>query len=162
MNKNKSTFVTVLGWILIVFLGFMVLISILQIILTQIIIPDNEMIKPNTPNNLLNYIFRNFKLVVVASGFIITYFFISSIAFLKRKNWGRVSIIIFFVLSILYLVFGLYYQFIFFGENDLHKGEQFLKVIQMAITIIYVFIILLFVWLIKKLFSNNVIAEFCN
>jgi hypothetical protein len=114
MQSHKSTFVTVLSWIFIVFSGFGLLVSIFQNIMYHTLFPK-EMVERRIPHDshtpeIVNFLFSNFDWFLGVFCFGMLIFLISSINLLKRKNWARIVITSFLAFGVLYLFsFGVFY-----------------------------------------------------
>jgi heme/copper-type cytochrome/quinol oxidase subunit 2 len=95
---------------------------------------------------------------------------ISSIALLKRKNWGRLIFIFILALGIAWVVFGVTMQFTIFPKMmhdvpDFNGSERF----KFMFTFMRIFIAVfaaafcgLFAWIIKKLSSQPIKSEFLS
>ena len=173
-QQQKSTFVTVLAWIFIVFAGFSSFIGILQNIMLYMVFPREAMSQhasnsqfPEEIPAIFKFMMLNvewfFLLVLVLS--IVT--FISAIALLKRKNWARIVFIILMFLGIAWNVGGLVFQFLFMknmtdiaGTPPPPEFQTMETVMIVASTIMVIAFVALFGWVIKKLLSDPIKAEF--
>ncbi|UZR96142.1 hypothetical protein [Chondrinema litorale] len=164
MDNRNSTFVTVLAWVLIIFSGFGLVISIFQNILLNTTFPIEEFenaITTDADDGIYTLIYSNFRLIIALVGLMILTFFISSIALLKRKNWSRISLSILFSIGILHMVFSILMQFYFIvGDEGLFDiGDPFFWGI-LFIAFFGISMISLLLWLIFKLNSSKIKAEF--
>ncbi len=164
MQPKKSSFVNTLSWILIIISGFGLLISLLQNLMFHLIPAFTESMNPSDPD-MLDKIFTNGKLIVGFFGLAILYTFISSIGLLKRKNWARISLICLFVFWMLWTIITPTIQWIYFFEGDsLSLSTEPKDIIGIIVTIFLAIIVVglsfLFGWLIKKLSSKHIKAEF--
>jgi hypothetical protein len=165
-ENKKSTFITVLAWILIVLTGFSTLITIMQNIMVQLMFDKNEFRGGlDSPDEFPDIIFANFHVFMFLMGLIIIYSFISAIGLLKRKNWARISYVGLFGFGILYMLSMVGYQYVFFDNNSMWRspmGKIDPVFITMGIfTLIFTLgMSFLFGWLIKRLTSGKVKQEF--
>ena len=99
-ENSKSTFVTALAWIGIVFSGFGTFITIVQNIMLKFLMPklpieqlmnehNNSVQVPETAR----FMFQHFDLFFLAMFLASLFVLIASIGLLKRKNWARVAFI---------------------------------------------------------------------
>ncbi len=187
MSEKKSTFVNVLGWILIIISGFSLLISIIENIMVNTVMPEFEMPDPIPTNNITDslsvyktfesieisnelgdfpfFLFSNIKLIVALFGLLILTSFIISIAFLKRKNWGRLGLIILFLIGIAYSIAGLIFQWIFIESIDdgfphfYNIFGEMMLLMKIFTAVIAIGLSVLFGWIIKKLTSKEIKDE---
>jgi len=125
---KKSSFVTVIAWILIIITGFSTFIAALQNIMIQVLFDDamkEEMMKGDPESfdqmpDFFTFMFENFDLIVLGFFIINLVAFIASIGLLKRKNWGRYIIIGLMALGIAWNFGGLYMQ-----QSVVSDMEQF-------------------------------------
>ena len=167
--QNKSIFITVLSWILIVLNGFGLLISVLQNIMINVMFDRNVFNDiSNSSEDFPNFIFSYFNYIILLYGLIILYSFISSIGLLKRKNWARISYVVLFGIGALYMVTMMVYQWFFTQNindvfnspnNDFDKMFLMMRVFTLILTL---GLTGLFSWLITKLLSKNIRDEFKN
>jgi hypothetical protein len=171
---QRSTFVNVLAWIFIVLGGFTTFISILQNIMIRVMFRKEEMTQamkqaenakqiPAFANFMFNHmdLFFLFFLVVSATSVV------SAIALLKRKNWARIVFIVLMSLGIAWNLGGLVMQFTMFntmpevaGKGAPPEFEQMMHIMKIASVIMVVALSALFGWVIKKLTSEPIKAEF--
>jgi len=92
---------------------------------------------------------------------------VASIGLLRRLNWGRLLFIALLVLSIVWQVAGLALQQAIFSmlpavppEAGAPPVEQFLHVMRVAGVVLTLAFAVLFGWIIKRLVSPAVVAEF--
>ena len=169
----KSTFVTVLAWIFIVLSGFATLIGVLQNIMIQTMFNDPKFSEglAKAPQNVpasVGFMASNFKLIFAAllACFVVT--LISSIGLLKRRNWARLVFIGIMALGIIWNIGGLLLQFTMFSSfpsfpKAPHEAEAFqsMFVTMMVFSaVIAVAFAVLFGWIIKRLISQPIVAEF--
>lgn len=167
MERDNSTFVTVLAWIFIIFSGFQTLISILQnvtLALTPAVqVPQASQEVPKQAQFILSNVHLFFASFLILSIVNLT----AAFGLLKRKNWARIFFILLMSLGILSAIPSLVIQFVFTDwipkVSEGAETEE-LRSIAVAIqvfgtTVIICFIILLS-WIIKKLVSSTIRAEF--
>ena len=173
-QRKKSKFVDVLAWIFIIFGGFATFIGILQNIMIQMMFPKGIMNQgiQQTKNAeqvpaFVNFIFNHFDLFFLFSLIIFAVSFISAIALLKRKNWARLVFIILMALGMIWNVGGIAMMFTMFntmprmtGEATSTDFEKMMLIMKIASLIMVVGISSLFFWVIKKLNSDPIKAEF--
>jgi hypothetical protein len=172
--RKKSTFVNVLAWIFIIFGGFATFIGILQNILIHVMFPKDFMNQgiQQTKNAeqvpaFVNFMINHFDLVFLFFLIVSTISFISAIALLKRKNWARIVFIILLALGILWNVGAIAMMFTMFNTVPAIAGkatppgfEKMMLIMKIASLIMVVGISSLFLWVIKKLTSAPIKAEF--
>lgn len=167
MTTQKSTFITVLAWIFIVLSAFGVLMSIAQNILINTFLDEPYHISKVDDASGFNWkeaLFSNIKWVFAFVGLCILSFFISSIGLLKRKNWARKAIIILLVLGLMYIIGASIANVIAFrnlrsipNQSDM---EAFEIVLPIVMAVFAIGMTILYIWIIKKLMSQNIKAEF--
>lgn len=174
---TRSTFVTVLAWIFIVLSGFASLISLMQNIMIHTMFRTPEMTQalqapppPGTPaifahlTTLMPWLFTFFLVMCLIT-------FASSVGLLLRRNWARLVFIGVMVFGILWNVGGLAMQFFVFRT----LSDQFVAVpdmpnadsMRMTFVVMIIFglvfalsLSVLFGWIIKRLMSTAIVAEF--
>jgi hypothetical protein len=173
--SSKSNFVTVLAWVFIVLSGFATLISVAQNIMVQTMFNDpafNGTLaaskqSPGVPA-AASFMATHFKLFFASFFVLSTATLISSVGLLKRRNWARLIFISIMGLGIVWNLGGLLLQFIMFSSfpsppATFHEPDAFKS---MFITIMVfgaamaVAFSLLFGWIIKRLVSQPIAAEF--
>lgn len=113
----RSTFVTVLAWISIIFSGMGVLFSGLQNLMMTAMPVQSPFNNPAADSMLTNhfppaeqFIFRHFQLVLFMVFIMMVITLAASIGLLRRHNWARILYITLMVLGVVYCVGGLYLQ----------------------------------------------------
>lgn len=117
-SQKKSTFVTVIAWILIVLTGFATFVTALQNIMIRIILDDemkNQMKVAQDESGVempsfFTAMFDNFELIFLAFFIFNLIAFIAAIGLLKRKNWARIIIICIMGAGIAWNIGGIYFQ----------------------------------------------------
>ena len=175
----RSSFVTVLAWIFIVLAGFATLIAVLQNIMVNTMFPLEEFQStshkpPDTPAAVsffashIRLFFASF-LVVTASTLV------SAVGLLKRRNWARLVFIAILLLGIVWNVAGLVAQQFLFSSMQVFppgappqvraQAEAFdsvFLVMRVVSALMAVGFSILFAWLVKRLLSVSVAAEFAG
>jgi len=171
---QRSTFVSVLAWIFIVLGGFATFIGILQNIMIQTMFPKEQMAQAMEQAEnadhmpaFANFMFGHFDLFFLLFLVVSATSLIAAIALLKRKNWARITFIVLMALGILWNVAGLVLQFTMFGQMPEMAGqgtppefEKMMLIMKIASAIMVVAFSTLFGWIIKKLTSAPIKAEF--
>ena len=169
-NKKKSSFINTFAWISIVFSGFGIFIGILQNIMMQTVMQDTQFKQLNGEENIppmLGVMFENFDLLVLGTFIITILTFIASIGLLKRKNWARLFFIALFIGSVIWSIVGGFIQFSMMDTlpnaipddvpAEFQNMQNMMKLVMGAITVV---MIALYLYLIKKLSSNEIKEEF--
>lgn len=173
----RSTFVTVVAWIFIILSGFASLISLLQNIMLFSLFRTPEIAQamqapppPGTPaifahlTTLMPWIFVFFLVMSLLT-------FASSIGLLLRRNWARLVFIGALVVGILWNVGGMVMQFTVFRmiSEQFAAAPDMPEAASMRTTFIVMIIFggivalafcALFGWIIKRLTSAGIVAEF--
>lgn len=172
VKVRQSGFVTVVAWIFIVLSGFVILSSLLQIVLINYVYPAMHMqntmqaIMHNRMPPLTRFIMAHhlvFNLIFLTLSIAM---FVTSIALLKRKNWARVSCIVFLVIGIVWELVSFYTALGFYGHMPELPGNlppQYKMIQQVSYIFSMVLAVVLciaFVWIIKRLSSAKIRAEF--
>ena len=172
-HVEKSKFVTVVAWIFIVGAGFATFISILQNIMINLTFPVENMsealndakAQEHIPS-LFRFLFSNIKIVFFSFLVISVTTFTSAIGLLKRKNWARIIFIVIMSLGILWNISGIIMQFSMFSSMPIPEREmpnQFttmMNIMKIFTLVMAIGISILFGWIIKKLISLKIKAEF--
>jgi hypothetical protein len=171
---NRSTFVTVVAWIFISLSGFATIISILQNIMIQTMFSGPEMEKalqaPTAAGAppLAAFMTSHFQLFFFAFLIVSALMLASSIGLLKRKNWARLLFIGLMILGIVWQLGGLVLQFTMFSfmQDSFTNapGAPNIKPFIIGVAVVSVMFALgmsgLFGWIVKRLLSPTVTAEF--
>ncbi|MCR6496750.1 hypothetical protein LJB71_11415 [Thermomonas sp. S9] len=173
-DRKQSTFVTVVAWIFIALSGFGTAISILQNIMVQTVFRSPEVSQamqappPGAPP-FAAFMATHFQWFFLAFLLISAFMLASSIGMLRRRNWARLSFIGLLSLAILWQVGGLALQFSMFssmreqfsaaGQGGPDMGPFFIAMAVVSVLFAVGFSVL-FGWIIKRLLSPAVVAEF--
>lgn len=117
-SEVKSNFVTVFAWLMIVFNGFGLFISIMQNIIIAFVFKLNEFDTAfknmgDMSEGFPRFLLKNIRVLLPLLGVFILFAFISSIKLLKRKEWARKSFLFLLGFGILYTIGGTVFQIIF-------------------------------------------------
>lgn len=159
---QKSTFITVLSWIFIVLSAFATLVSITQNILYHFFIKPQFNIETEIKSDFIleSLFFSNFGLILIISSILIISFFISSVGLLKRKNWARISIMVFLGLGITYNTLFFIAFNSFSGLFEFQRMDSFEFTFLLISLIVILGFCSLFTWIIIKLNSHKIKEEF--
>jgi len=175
LASSKSNFVTVLAWVFIVLSGFATLISVAQNIMVQTMFNDpafNGTLAASKQSAgvpaAAGFMAAHFKLFFASFMVLCTATLISSIGLLKRRNWARLIFIAILGLGIVWNLGGLLFQFTMFSsfpqppatshEPDAFKS-MFITIMVFSAVMAVAFSVL-FGWIIKRLVSRPIAAEF--
>lgn len=174
-SRIQSTFVTVVAWIFIVLSGFGTVIAVLQNVMIQTVFRSPEVAQamqappPGMPP-FAAFMATHFQWFFLGFLALSAFTLASSIGLLRRLNWARLCFIGILSLAILWQVTGLVLQFFMFSsmrqqfsaaaaQGGLDMGPFFI-----GIAIVSVLFALgaavLFGWIIKRLLSQAIAAEF--
>ena len=173
MKAERSTFVDVTAWIFIVMAGLTTVISLMQNIMVQMVFKEDKFASAmesnsfdeNTPA-LLNFMMRHFEAMFLLFFFVALLCFISAIGLLKRKNWARLIFIGVMALAIASQIGGLALQFsVFNATTDPARAppadiRPFLQIMRIFTFVFAMALCGLFGFIIKKLTSETIRAEF--
>lgn len=169
----RSTFVTVLAWVFIVLAGLATLISGLQNLMLHTMMPTN-LTPPTGPGAehmpaFMRWMLSHIRLFFLAVLLLSASTLAAAIGLLKRRNWARLAIVTLLTLGIVWNLGALVLQQQMMavplaGIPGPHHAdfEQTFQVMRIASAAIAVGISLLFAWLIKRLCSVDVRAEFAG
>ena len=173
-TPDRSTFVTVLAWIFIVLAGFVTAISLMQNAMVWLMLPTDELSRaasdPEAAEHLtpfVRFLMGHFHLVFLAPLILAVAVLASSIGLLRRLNWARLAIIGLLGLGIAWQVAGVALQGAMMppmpGLPADEAGQRFAAMV----TLIRVFSVVMavgvsavFAWIIKRLLSPEIAAEF--
>lgn len=170
---QRSTFVSVVAWVFIVFSGLGVFIMALETLLF-FLMPFEELAKQSgqAGEPFSQDIFIGFMRGFVVFMLLVSFWSLaSSIGLLLRKNWGRINFIILMVIGIIFQVLGVLWSFAFLfigafipeqAQNgvDVSFMKTFMWVMFAFSLIISIGFGVLYGWIIKKLVSPEIRAEF--
>ena len=169
-SAPQSTFVTVLAWVLIVLGGFSLFGALMQNVMINLVLPT--MIATTTESSAQPFppfamaIFRVVALIFLGVAALTTY---AAFALLKRRNWARQTFIVLFALGIAWNVLGVVGFGLGFGLATFptsgpqavpYDMQAMFKGMVAVLTIFTVAMSVLFGWLIVRLRSPSIKAEF--
>ncbi|HKK05010.1 MAG TPA: hypothetical protein VKA50_04090 [Gammaproteobacteria bacterium] len=172
---NRSTFVTVVAWIFIAIAGFSTVMGILQNIMVNVMFstdafPLNAAGAEQHMPPVALFMFQNMRWLFLALLIASTVTLVAAIGMLLRKNWARRVIIAVLVLGIVWNLGGLVFQHVFISSMAPIPADMppdFKTVFDVFRTVITVFsalialvVSVLFGWIIKRLMSPIIRAEF--
>ncbi|MGA9856203.1 MAG: hypothetical protein WBR29_13125 [Gammaproteobacteria bacterium] len=170
--EQRSEFVTVVAWLFIIFSAMGILVIIMEGFVFSML-PFDKLAEASgvhgaNPAAFAPAFFKAFLGWIIAvallfQGWVLT----SSIGLLLRKNWGRISFIVFLVLSLiwngLYLIFailmavGVHFIPETSGPLDM---RPFMQAFMGMLAMIMLVVVVLFGWIVKKLVSEDIRKEF--
>lgn len=172
----RSTFITVLAWLMIVFTGFGTAIATLQNLMLAFLFPMEEMAHAMQATEvqempaLARFMFSHFQWFFGAFLVLFATLFTMSIALLKRKNWARIFFIGFFALSIAWNLAMPFLQYHMMssmfamptaGAPTPPDEFRIFPVIMLVFSALMALgFSALFAWLIKRLCSASIKTEF--
>lgn len=166
-SASQSDFVTVLAWVMIVLNGSGVLVALLQNIMVNLVMPTLiGTAQAHSAEAFSLTLFRVLALLFLCLSAFMTY---AAYALLKRRNWARLTFIVVFVLSIAWIILSIAGFGLGFGLADFPTTGQgavpremrtMMNVMLVAFGIFALGMAVLCGWLIKRLRSSSVKAEF--
>jgi len=170
-RQPQSTFVTVLAWIFIILSAFSTLISALQNLMFFLIFPkfrmDEILQTPELASKIPpihRFMFSHVQLLMPAMLLIFVLTLVSAIALLKRKNWARIVFIALMSLGIVYSVAMLFLLPGFSEQMPHGPGSQefgvAFSIMRVFVTAFSLGLAALFGWIMWKLLSRPIRAEF--
>lgn len=173
-DRKQSTFVTVVAWIFIALSGFGTVISVLQNIMVQTVFRRADMSQamqaPSDAPPIAAFMAAHLQWLFLAFLLVSAFMLASSIGLLKRHNWARLSFIGLLSLAILWQVVGFVVQISMFSsmrerfsaeavQGGLDMGPFFVAIAVVSALFAVGFSVL-FGWIIKRLLSPAIVAEF--
>lgn len=173
----RSQFVSVLAWIFIVMAGFATLISILQNVMINTVFPIDELERsaPRAPDMpaFVAFFAGHVRLFFAAALAVSAATFAAAIGLLMRKNWARLLFMGLLGLGIAWNILGLVAQQFMFSampivppeasaqfRSHLEGMHAFMIVMRVFSALFAIGLSVLFAWLIRRLGSPAVRAEF--
>lgn len=164
--EQRSTFVTVVAWIFIVFSGF----GLLEVLFFSFL-PFDKMLAaaPHTPGQPdPAAIMPFFRAMLVFMAVMVGWVFVSSIGLLQRKNWARISFIVFMSISAffsgIYVLVGIF-AMIFSSKLPVDPKasidmQPFFSAMMGFMTGMSLAFTALYCWIIYKLNTDKIKQEF--
>jgi hypothetical protein len=169
-TSKAATFVTVLGWLLVVFTAFGVLTSLLQNVMISYMFPvmDEQAPQPEQVPAEFLFAFRTFAAIWLG---VAAFLLFAAWSFLQRRNWARRTFVVVFVLGAAYGVASCLFC-LGIGAFNLvpgtpRPGSEFppsaaglFRAMAIMFAIMSAGFVVLFSWLVKRLRAPDVRAEF--
>ena len=176
-SPARSTFITVLAWLFIIGAGFATIVGIMQAAAMTFLMPSDEFwTSDQIPRGIENFppaarfLFSKMQLFVVAFWLLSLVALVAGVGLLRRKNWARIILVVLFLIGIVWNLGGLWiqYQMVdFMRQPPPHAPADFARQMEVGILIMrigsYVVAIgtsAVFAWLIHRLLSSPIKAEF--
>jgi hypothetical protein len=177
--QKRSDFVTVLAWIFIVLTGFATFISLLQNIMVSFFFPlekiQQTILTPEAQQQIppiFLFLFMHIRLLFLGFLAVSAMTLAAAIGLLRRKNWARLVFIGLMALGILWNLVGIVIQQLMFNHfpqvpptSDPEFAQNFsrmMTIMKYATAVLAFGLTALFGWIIKKLISPIIRAEFLN
>lgn len=175
--QERSIFITVIAWIFIVIAGFGTFITGMQNIMIFTMFSTAEMQEAMSHQDefkdmpfFVRFMFQHIRHYFLFIFFVTATTFVSSIGLLKRKNWARKVLLFILGFGIVFVIGGFVIQIITFNPmfNSMPQEEipvEFTRMMALMKIVMFVFaagVTCLFGWIMKKLLSQDVIAEFTH
>jgi hypothetical protein len=170
LEVKRSEFVTMLAWVFIGLSSLAAAVAAAQVVLVWVVFPAemftglSAQARGQLPPPGVQFMLENFR--GVSTGFLMVALaaLAGSIGLLKRMNWGRLMVIGFLGVAVLWNAIGLVFQVLTFNAfHSLpgvpHTGLIFGLVLVLS-GLFVVAISAAFAWLIKKLLSPAIAKEF--
>jgi hypothetical protein len=174
---TRSGFVTGLAWVFIVLAGIATLIAILQNIMLALMFPTEELraaVKESENTQpmpaLFRFMFENFRYFFAGFLALSAGTLIAAIGLLKRRNWARLIFIAIMALGVVWNLASLAIPFMMtslipevpaHAQSDFHDNFKVMWNIMIGFTVVIgLAFAALFVWIIKRLVSNDIKREF--
>jgi len=175
--QGRSSFVTALAWTFIVLAGFATFISVLQALMFYFFFPADTFSQINAKEleempATLRFMMRHILGFFVLFWSLSAATFVSAIALLRRKNWARLAFIALMALGIVWNLAGLWLQAEMMpplpgapahdprAQEFQAHFETMMTVMKFATAVFAIAVSALFAWIIKRLASPSVKAEF--
>ena len=174
----RSTFVTVLAWVFIGLSGFATAIAVLQNLMLQwLFLPAMQQAQQQAPlppglPAPMQWTFGHFAWFFRAFLLVSALTLVAAVGLLRRHEWARRLFIGLMGLAIAYQLFGLVWQWWFMGSMDAFMRSpgmpvdvdafmhEFMRAVQVFSTLVALALCVLFGWIIRRLCSAPVRAEF--
>jgi hypothetical protein len=173
-SPQRSNFVTVVAWIFIVLAGFSTFMSAMQNVMFSMVgfgeFPPPTGAEAEQMPPFFRFMLQNMRLVMLSFLLLSAATLASAIGLLRRKNWARLVFIAIMAMGIVWNIAGLAVQYTVFGVMD--EGppgmspdsraafERIASTMLVMMTVFSLAFSALFAWIIKRLMSRAVRAEF--
>ena len=174
MKGKKSSFVNAIAWMSMIFSALVFFSAFLQTLIIYTVLTREQIIKAFSDPQISGQMPELFIIVlsnlhIIAPFFMLIsiLFFVVSLGLLNRKNWARVIFIVFLLLGIMLSVLALIYQHKYmpafpdlYGDLPGIDPEDIIKSAKIFNIILNIVHVVLFGWIVKKLSSVDIKAEF--
>ncbi len=174
-NPPRSTFVTAVAWVFIALSGLATLISILQNIMVYTVFHTPEVAQamqappPGMPP-MAAFMASHFQYFFLAFMLVSSFTLVSAIGLLRRWNWARLCFIGLMILAILWQLLGVVLQVAMFSSMhaqfaaqagpDMPDMQPFFIAVSVFGAVFALGFGVLFGWIIRRLVSAPIVAEF--
>ncbi len=170
--EQKSEFVTVVAWIFIIFSAIGLLVMAMEGAMFSMVPFDKIMaesaVRGGNPPPISPAFFKAvFGWVILATLLFQVWVLVSSIGLLLRKNWARISFIVYLILVLVWegisVICGLLAMVgVHFipATPELSMVAPFMQIFMGVFTLLTLAFMVLFGWILKKLLSENIRREF--
>ncbi|HEV8332183.1 MAG TPA: hypothetical protein VGQ22_12235 [Steroidobacteraceae bacterium] len=168
-DSKAANFVTALGWILVAFMGFGVVMALMQNVMINFMLPlINEQARTQ-PGQMPAAVVILFRVVAAFVLCVSAFLLWAAWAFLKRRNWARQTWVVIFALNaassaftvLVFVGMGFFTRMPVPQSGGIPPGfTTAFRAMGIVMGIVSIGFIVLFVWLIKRLRSPDVRAEF--
>jgi hypothetical protein len=172
-QQSRSGFVTGLAWTFIALAGFATLIAVMQNIMIALIFPAEAMREAGNAQDVpvfVRFMFAHPQLIFASFLALSAVTLIAAIGLLKRKNWARLIFIGIMGLGILWNLASVVLPFFMFSSippmpehtpSDFRDNFDLMWKVMTAFTVVMALAFAgLFVWIIKRLISDDIRKEF--
>jgi hypothetical protein len=176
LNPSRSTFVTVVAWIFIAIAGFATFISLLQALMFTFVFPADQFPPPGNAKGLeempafFRFMIQNIHWFFVMFWSLSVVTLVAAIGLLRRKNWARLVFVGLMIFGILWNLGGIWLQEQMMSTfpkaqagapPDFAAGfDTMMTIMRIAMGAFAIGISVLFAWIVKRLVSRSVKAEF--
>ncbi len=180
----RSSFVTVVAWIFIIFSGFTTFVSALQNVMIRSMPFErfNAISRDSIANNAIpaaaRFMFAHIQFIVLAFFLLSAFMLTSSVGLLRRQNWARIVFIVLLAVGIVYVLGGLFVQQSFmssmnksfgampvqdsvFRASAAQFGSMF-RAMRIIMAIFSLGVAAGFAWIVARLISPGIRAEFTS
>jgi hypothetical protein len=176
--SGRSTFVTVVAWTFIAIAGFASFIAVLQALMFVFVFPADQFPPPESAKGLgempafFRFMFQHIKWLFVFFWTLSVVTLVCAIGLVRRKNWARLAFIAIMAIGIVWNLSGIWLQEQMMSSfpkppvqdprtAEFQAGfETMMTIMRFAMAAFAIAISALFAWIIKRLVSRSVKAEF--
>jgi hypothetical protein len=177
-NTSRSTFVTAVAWTFIAIAGFASFIAVLQALMFFFVFSADMAPPPESGSGLeempafVRFMFRHVMGIFVFFWTLSVVTLVCAIGLLRRKNWARLGFIGIMVIGILWNLLSIWLQETMMSSFPQHPVPDadaaafhagfgtMMTIMRFAMAAFAIAMSLLFAWIIKRLVSHPVKAEF--